>query len=33
LLGDFAVPVLVVHGGGVGAQALDSKGAFFGGEP
>jgi hypothetical protein len=33
LLGDFAVPVLVVHGGGVRAQTLDGEGAFFGGEP
>jgi hypothetical protein len=33
LLGDFAVPVLVVHGGRVGAQALYGEGAFFRGEP
>ena len=32
-LGDFAVPVFVVHGGGVGAETLDSKGSFFGREP
>ena len=32
-LGDFAVPVFVVHGGRVGAETLDGKGSFFGGEP
>lgn len=31
--GDFAVPVFVVHGGRVGAETLDGKGSFFGGEP
>lgn len=33
VFGNFAVPVLVVHGGGVGAETLDGEGAFFGGEP
>lgn len=32
-LGDLAVPVLVVHGGRVGAETLDGEGTLFGGEP
>lgn len=30
---DLAVPVLVAHGGRVGAEALDGEGALLGGEP